>query len=530
MADLFGNAGVQSGDVKADRGPSEAVLQGGFRSWRQLSVFQVVVLVVVPLVAAISFSLGLAEGLGRLADRWAYAYKHGYLLAGMSAWLLFRSIRLSRPAVRPSWVGLLLLLAGVSVYTVAQLLDFTLGMQALLPVLLVMVGHALFGLQAARCLLLPGALLFFAVPVWDLAVGPLQSISTFMVTLALSFSTIPLHVEGHLIHLAAGTFEIAEGCSGQRYFMIALALAAFYGFAWLERWRSRIALLLVAGFLSMLSNWVRILILVLIGEFAGIDHPLIDDHDAFGWVLFAFVLIPMLWYARHLEVSEHRLGAGTGHSSAVEASLPVQLGGSFLLMGMLATLVLLLPRVVTAADTLPAEPAEIPLSAVGLDPRGDAERGSAPVLDRPHALGEGAFDLGSGHLVNVYLARYAFQHPDSKLIASRNRIEGDWQRMGRASRRVALSTEELAVNEFTLSRGGQHRLLWYWYRIGPFHATDHGMAKLLEVPALFLGRRDSGLAVLSVNCATDCDHARQLLQRFVEQHGAALNALAAGGG
>ena len=65
----------------------------------------------------------------------------------------------------------------------------------------------------------------------------------------------------------AGTFEIADGCSGLRYVITALALVVFYSALFLRRYRSMVILGLFALLGSMLTNWLRITALILIGHF-----------------------------------------------------------------------------------------------------------------------------------------------------------------------------------------------------------------------------------------------------------------------
>src|SRR5690606_30072698 len=111
-------------------------------------------------------------------------------------------------------------------------------------------------------------------------IAPLQALSTSAVTFALSVSGLIAHIEGNLITIPAGRFEIAEGCSGMRYVMVSLALASFYGLFWYRTWVARIGLLVLAGVVSMVANWIRIYTLILIGHLTEMQHYVVaESHD-----------------------------------------------------------------------------------------------------------------------------------------------------------------------------------------------------------------------------------------------------------
>ncbi len=85
-----------------------------------------------------------------------------------------------------------------------------------LPMILLASIMALLGLRFAAYAAIPVSMLFFTIPIWDLTVGPLQDLSTWVVTIWLQWTGITAHIDGYIITLRAGAFEIAEGCSGMR--------------------------------------------------------------------------------------------------------------------------------------------------------------------------------------------------------------------------------------------------------------------------------------------------------------------------
>ena len=88
------------------------------------------------------------------------------------------------------------------------------------------------------------------------------------------------------IFIPFGQIVIADGCSGLRYFEIALALA--YIIALLNNYSERKLLpaLIIAAALGLLANWIRIFILVLIGYESKMESSLMANHEYFGWFVF----------------------------------------------------------------------------------------------------------------------------------------------------------------------------------------------------------------------------------------------------
>ncbi|MCC5888532.1 MAG: EpsI family protein [Gammaproteobacteria bacterium] len=471
-------------------------------------------------------TLGLATGFERLGERWAFAYKHGYLLLGMSGWLLLRAlpdVAISRLA--PSLTGLFVLLAGTLVYGLAELLDFTLGMQAMLPILLFALIVALGGRQLIPLILLPIALLYFAIPVWDLLVAPLQAISTGVVTGVLGMGGFPVYVEGNLVYVAGGAFEIAEGCSGDRYFIVALALAAFYGFDNLWKSSNRWLLLAAAGVAAAVSNWIRIYILIRIGEATAMQHPLIADHDAFGWVVFGIMMAPVLLIARWLQTRE---GPWPAAVARVPGSIQRASAMAFLLTGAAAALILLGPAALRSDVSPPEVPARIGLGAAA--PAGwselDTAGGWRPQFLRPHVETQASFARSAAAEVDVYLVRYQGAGGDSKLISRRNSLSSDWNVAATRGVTAEMGGSTVRLHEMELTAGGERRVVWSWYIIGGVATHDQIRAKLLEVPAALRGRREGAQLAVSSTCDLGCEGARELLRQYLAGAGESLDALA----
>jgi exosortase A len=466
-------------------------------------------------VAGVAF--GLWSGWRLLHYHWTttFTYSHGYLVAAIAAWLLFRAVRAHGAGrVRPWWPGLAGLAAVAVAYVLADLLGVNLLRLVLLPPALWMLVLTLAGLTASRRAFWPLAFLYFAIPVWDVLIDPLQDVTTLVVSNALALIGVPAFIEGHLVHLPAGVFEIAEGCSGLHFFVVALALAACFGLAYLSRPASRLKVLAAFGLMALMANWLRVLTLIVVGHVTEMQHSLMHDHYLFGWLVFVVLMLPATWLALYLERREP------------PASAP-----ETVMVGALAAVVLAAPGALRGVA--PAAAPDVPERLALAAPAGWTE--TAPTEDwgadfqRASQVLLAAFQRDGGGLVEAYVARYPTQSGSAKLIHFRNRIHAEhWQWDGSVIRSTMLTTTPRRVLETVLTARQERRVVRHWYRVGGRVAHTGLHARLLEIPALLFGRRDAAVLAVSAACGVTCDQAEADLSEFLRVAGAELEALADG--
>jgi exosortase A len=149
----------------------------------------------------------------------------------------------------------------------------------------------------------PAAFLIFIFPFWGVLVPLLQNISIAAVTSMMSFTGVPTYVEAEFVTIPAGIFEIADGCSGLRYMIVSLAIGSLFIFLNI-RDTKRAALFLSLTILgALLTNWIRITALILIGEYTNMESSLMEDHNTFGWYLYVPFMILLFYWGNKLSGS-----------------------------------------------------------------------------------------------------------------------------------------------------------------------------------------------------------------------------------
>ena len=265
------------------------------------------VLISVLLLSAIIFRQSLAFAY----DSWgSYSgYNHGALV--VLVWIVLL-IRLA-PSAGSKQIGekaSILLFTFLAffilffLYRLSVILSFEFAQQITMAsaiMLAVFLTHG--GLNLGQALILL-AFLFCGLPVWDSSAGFLQEWTVSVTQSALSAINMPSLVYGPYVEIPSGTFVIAEGCSGLRYSLAALAIATFYAATSLHRTGHRLVIVVLAISLSLIANWVRVISIVWIGHVTEMKSALIDDHYFFGWVLFGIALVPIFLIGRVFENRE----------------------------------------------------------------------------------------------------------------------------------------------------------------------------------------------------------------------------------
>ena len=147
-------------------------------------------------------------------------------------------------------------------------------------------------------------LLGFALPIWWELRGLLQGLASTVVSAVYKVLNLSIFRDGNVLQVSGGTFEVAEGCSGLNFLLVSLFFATYLGFSSrmsLSRW-----CLLIAGaaLLGLTANWLRIFVIVYIGDVTQMQHPIVNEHALFGWLIFGLAIVPfLLWQSARLPVA-----------------------------------------------------------------------------------------------------------------------------------------------------------------------------------------------------------------------------------
>jgi exosortase B len=225
---------------------------------------------------------------------------HGPLIIAAAVWLVWQSRQnLKATPVSPApLAGWAVLISGLALMFLARTQGvLTVEVFSAIPVI---VGCllSLAGWKILRVLAFPIFFLFFAVPMpdWliDAATVPLKVFISDVVTEVLYAMGYPIAQNGVMIMIGSYQLLVKDACSGMNSIFALSAIGVFYVYAFRSQAKIRGLLLLTAIVpITIVANFIRVLSLVLLAYYGGIDTVEGTLHDLTGIGLFVVAVVLM---------------------------------------------------------------------------------------------------------------------------------------------------------------------------------------------------------------------------------------------
>lgn len=455
-------------------------------------------------------------------------YTHGFLVLAGSVYLLFlRRESLAELSINGSPLALCLLAGASIVLLLSQAADVRVFRLLLVPMMIVLWGWSIWGKDFLKIAGGPIMLLLFAVPMWDDLSFALQHITVFFNNLLLRVAGIQATIQEFYIILEVGTFLVEGGCSGVRYFMVAMFLGSFYGQLYYHKQSSTILLVLIAAILSMVSNWLRVFGIIVAGHYTEMETSLVEDHELFGWVVFLiFTLIPLFFISAQLE--SHGTDNSTQVPTTTSKDRPKR---SSLSWPAIASLLLVWPAILPLA--LQAETERVAQewnpslfeSVPGWS--GPLQHANiwTPEYTRPDINLGGVYVSPDLQQVQLQIIGYRIQTQNKELIFYGNSLfdRKEWQLVSEQKRQ--LENDYLPnlsrVNETIIQRreNNEQVIIWSWYEVGDTLTDSRVEAKLSGALNKIKGDSRGALWALAGRCDSeqiaDCDDQRIAFNLFL---------------
>ena len=233
-------------------------------------------------------------------------YSYGFLVPFLSLWMLRnRRERIKKNTLVPNWWGLLVVLGAMGLLVLG-----TLGAENFLSrtsLLFALAGIAIYfcGWPFSRLTLPAWAVLFLMIPlpviIYNRIALPLQFLASRFATTLLDLAGVPVLREGNIIRLPTITLEVAEACSGMRSLMALITISLAYACLFEKRTWRRVALVLSAIPIAVVTNGFRIMGSGLLGQYWSPEKAEGFFHEFSGLLIFCMSCI-LLWLFHFLLV------------------------------------------------------------------------------------------------------------------------------------------------------------------------------------------------------------------------------------
>lgn len=226
-------------------------------------------------------------------------YSHGFLVPVFSAYLVWKDREELRAlAPRGSWLGLPIILLGLGALVLGEIgAEFFTSRCSLI---LLLGGLIMFhlGWDFLKVLAFPLLFLLFAIPlpaiVFNAVAFPLQQIAARNAAWTLELLSIPVFLDGNVIHLSHNTLGVTEACSGIRSMVSLLTLAMVWAYVALNGVWSKVVLVASAIPITMAANSLRVIVTAVIAQLFGMEYAEGFYHDFAGWLIFLVAFAGLL--------------------------------------------------------------------------------------------------------------------------------------------------------------------------------------------------------------------------------------------
>lgn len=327
--------------------------------------------------------------------------------------------------------------------------------------------------------------LLFTIPVFGKLNGYLVLMSSHTVGFLVHLFGMTALIDGQNIYLPSGHIFIADGCSGIRYLTISILLG--YLLAILNNYNVRQTLytFILAIVLALLTNWIRIFALVVIGDMTEMKSSLMHDHESLGWGLFAIIMLPSIFFSPIYP----KQAITVAETPKLKPILPLF---AFAIGPILLNITPDLTQTTTAFSLQPLELNEY-----------DSTRTSfrTTPLD--------GYDVEHGSLraegieMQIQLAQHRAAKTKEKIIPYFDSLydKQEW-RITHDSTPDSLKKLGFKANILKNTQGQDYQLFIYRFEIGASNTNSYETAKILQIPASISGKRYFNIFSITSQCET----------------------------
>jgi exosortase A len=453
-------------------------------------------------------------------------FSHGFVVVPVSAWLISkRRTLLSSTTPSPTFWSLLPLVSLSALWLGGNLTNTAVVQQFCFVAMIVVLVWAEFGSKLVRHLLFPLLFLFFMVPAGENLIPALQGITASLSVAMLQLSGVPVHVQGNMISVPSGNWEIEAYCSGISYLFSSLAIGSLYAAVSFRSWTRRAIILLLSIAVPILANGLRVYGVILASSFGSDRISGGIEHYLYGWLFFSMVtglFLLVTFPLREEEKEGSELNAKAANTDMLASPIdtgrelaPGYLSRAITLTANAVLCIAIAPRFgALAAEATSSQPVWR-LSPPSLDASWTPTSWDASGWRPQFAPGQSEISQGyesdGGQKVLLYAAYYGSKDSGVKLVSTSNRIfDGTtWWHVEDQGTRISLEGQNFRAHRYLIRSETSFLCIWQWYWAGGQFTGNPFLAKFLLAKDRLL-HKDRGSAIILLATTAnrergDCD-------------------------
>jgi exosortase A len=253
-------------------------------------------LIALGLVSAVLLLL-FARDTAAIAQIWwtSSTYEHCLVVLPIVGWLVWQRWPVVARVEPKAWA---LPLVWVAIGAFGWLLGQAAGVAAArhlgLAMMLQGAVAVILGRGVTAALWFPIFYALFLVPIGDMLVPPLQTLTAQMCMGLLHLARISAHLDGVFITTPGGWFKVAEACSGAKFLIAMIALGVLVAHLGFLSWRRRAGFMALCLVVPVIANGIRAFGTIWVAQYTGAKAASGIDHVIYGWIFFAIVIAVVL--------------------------------------------------------------------------------------------------------------------------------------------------------------------------------------------------------------------------------------------
>lgn len=439
-------------------------------------------------------------------------YSHGFLGFAVMLYVLWLKRGCFTEAKHaPSIVASFLLFMSCLGLLINHLASIQQFQQLMLFAVIVFYIASIYGFAMLKKLFFPLVMLALILPVWNVFQTPLRELSTIAGDLGPRLIGIDVVRDDYRLLTFGGMFDVEPACSGLGFFLVSALFAVCVSFFNHLGFKKGLQFLLICLCFAVVANWMRIIIIIVVGSYTHMQHFIVQDHLTFGWVVFAVFLVPLIYLSRFYFEDEVQQDSGD-EAPSVTALNNIQLLTTYAILTVFTVALFWVP---SRFD----ENYQFQLPILSTYNLVSADKPSSPNwAPLSHGVSSESFNffVKGEEGIQVYLANYIKQSQAHEMIYVENSLYDEKRWL--ITEQQSLQLEHDQVNLLTLSRGPyRSRLIAYWYLVNGKHTANKKIAKLEEVKSAFIGKPGATLIAFAIDYrSSGTAQAHQQMQRFTQ--------------
>ena len=465
-------------------------------------------------------------------------YSHGFLGIIVVCYVFYlqrKNLSATTLSKQQYGFGLCCLVASLLIALVAQLSSIQQLQQLAFFSSMLSLIFCFYGWSVVKSFFVPLLMLLLILPVWNILQFPLRELSTQAGQWGPELIGIAVDREHFRLSTAGGMFDVEPACSGLGFFMVSALLAFCVGYFNKLSTKKTLWFLFICLAIAIIANWLRIIIIIVVGTYTEMNHFIVHDHLTFGWIVFAICLLPLIYIARTYfddsqkesnqsnvnQTNANQNNANQSNETLDAASPQIKQVNKFQIITTLSILVLF----VGASYWIPSRYDEnyaLTIPNVKDYKMVSSDKTYSPNW-KPYSQGatqERFFYYTKEALgFQVYLADYIKQEQASEMIYVENYLfdKQFWDRV-EDKKLTLIKSENLQETNFLLLKKSYHRyrMIASWYVINGALTSDKKIAKLAEVKSALQGQPGATLVAVSLDFdGKDVAAAKIELSKFI---------------